>query len=665
MTVEVIPNQILREQGIASQGLSQPLAYLGVQTGGWGPQGEILTFRGFQTSTTLWNGFRIEEATPTSFQVNGGVWMSNVDRLEVLKGPSSIFYGRAEPGGTVNVLTLKPQSEFRAELNPGVSSWNGRQLTFDITGPADADKTLLYRLVVAGEQQDSWYRWGPQYRSIGIAPGLEWRITPDTTISYEGQYRRMEGMSGQPYVPIDLSTGRLVPVAPKNTLMPGNRAEFEQNRTLVSIDHKFDADWSASLRYMNNISVSPYNGSNFPYYFNFPIVRKSLEAFLFTGFNSTQQTTNAAMLDLKGRFDTYGLKHNLVAGADYYNTRFYQTAGYDFFQSTDYFNPSKPAPVPTTDFWNQKNKEFSVYAQDHVQLPWNFHLIFGGRFQSLNSQSVSDSPSLGLPYQATTYQTTAFLPRVALLWQFLPWASTYYSYSEGMGANAGMESNGRPLRPEMSRQHEIGLKGNFLDGRLSATAAVFALTKFNVASADPLNPNFNISVGEVRSTGFEFNLQGAITDIWNVLLNYSHARPYVVEGAQAGSVYTGPTIVTGQLLPYVSNNTFSVWTSVKAPWPQFAGWTVGGGVRWASAPNPADGSLIPTQPYTVAAAFASYETRIAGLKTTFQLNVDNIFNAKYMLSQGDIARQDPVFGNVLGGNWGPPRQFSFNLRMVF
>lgn len=659
MTVEVIPQKILKEQGIASQGLSQPLAFLGIQSGGWGAQGEFLTFRGFQTSTTLWNGFRIEEATPTSFQVNGGVWMENVERLEVLKGPSSTFYGRAEPGGTVNVVTRKPESELKAVVNTGISSWNGHRLAADITGAIDPGKTLLFRLNLAEEQQDSWYRWGPKYDSKGIAPALEWRVTPQTTLSYEGQYRWLDGNSGQPYVPIDPSTGNLLTVDPRDTLLPGNRAEFEQYRTMLSLNHRFDADWSASLKYMHNDADSPFNGSNFPFFFNFPVVNGTLQTFLFTGFNSTRQITDATTLDITGRFSTLGLKHTIVVGTDYYKTRFNQIGGFDFSQTTDYFHPTNPSPVAATDFWDEDKEEMSVYAQDQIELPWNWHVMLGGRYQTLSSRSVTYFPSLGPPHVLDIlYENEVFLPRAAVLWKFLPWMSSYYSYAEGMGANSGIDRTGRPLEPESSKQHEVGLKSEFFNGRLSAAAAVFELTKLNVASADPDLANFNVSVGEVRSRGVEFNLQGELSDNWNILFNVSHARPYVVTGTQAGSAFTGTAIVEGQLLPFVSNDTVSLWSSYEVPWYPLVGLTVGGGVVWTSAPNPSDGSTIHTESYTVASAFASYETEISGAKATLSLNVDNLFDERYLLSQADD-------GNVLGGNWGSPRQYRLNLRTEF
>ncbi|MEY2632154.1 MAG: hypothetical protein RIR00_808, partial [Pseudomonadota bacterium] len=155
MTVEVIPQQVLREQGQTSGGLPSVLSYLGVQSLGMKDQGDYLIFRGFSSPTTLWNGFRIEDATPGLTYANGGVWMNNVERLEVLKGPASILYGRTEPGGAVNVLTKKPQENFQGEVNAGVGSWSNYWLGADLTGALNESKTLLYRLNIATEDSDS------------------------------------------------------------------------------------------------------------------------------------------------------------------------------------------------------------------------------------------------------------------------------------------------------------------------------------------------------------------------------------------------------------------------------------------------------------------------------------------------------------------------------
>lgn len=662
VAVEVLPQQLLREQGLTSSGLTSALATLGVQTLGMGEQGEVLIFRGFSSWTTLWNGFRIEDISTNVGPINGGVWMETVDRLEVLKGPASILYGRAEPGGAVNVLTRKPQAEFQAALNAGVGSWSDRWVGADVTGPIDEGKTLLYRVNLAMEDSGSWYRWGPDYRSRGVAPALAWRITPQTTLSVEGQYRSLEGRSGQAYIPIDPATGRPLPVAPRDTLLPGGDSRFDQRRTLVSLDHRFDASWSASWRYLHNDARNPRSGFVFVLGSSFPVVDGSLETGLMVGFNQARQRTDATILDVTGHVTAFGARHTLLLGADYYDRSTEQVSGWDFSQTTDYFNPTPPAPVAGTDTWDIAGREYALYLQDQVELPGRWHLLLGLRYQGLDEHSVSDAPSLGIPAQDVRYRKDVLLPRLGLLWQPRPWLSTYYGYAENMGANTGLDFTGKPLKPEWARQHELGVKGEWWDGRLNALVALFQLTKTDLASDDPAHPGFNIGVGEVRSTGLELNVQGALTDRWNLLANYSHARPHVVKGTTAATIYSGPTIVAGQDLPYVSNHTFSAWTSYRLPGKVLAGWTVGGGFNWASAANPQDGATVKPKASQVASAFVAHERRLAGHKFVLQLNASNLFDERYLQFQGD----DVAFGgNTLGGNWGTPRQFRLSLRAEY
>lgn len=661
MTVEVIPQQVLKEQGQTSGGLPSALTYLGVQNLGMKDQGDYLIFRGFSSPTTLWNGFRIEDATPGLTYANGGVWMNNVERLEVLKGPASILYGRTEPGGVVNVLTKKPQENFQGEFNAGVGSWSNYWLGADLTGALNEGKTLLYRLNIAAEDSDSWYRYGPRSHSEGIAPALEWRVSPQTKLSFEGQYRRFEGgVNAQQYMPIDPATNQAITVNRKYTLLPGNISEFRQNRTYVALDHKFDEDWSLSWKVMHNDAQNPHYRNNLAAGgSSFPLGPGQTLLYVFEGQNRLK--TDATMLDVTGRFTTLDVKHTVLLGADHYYKRLTQLSGADFGQATDYLNPDLPAPVALTDTWSLRSREYSWYIQDQMALPGNWHLLLGGRQQSIHERNASDMPSMFSAPQDVTYRKTVFLPRFGLLWQPIPWLSTYYSYAENMGSSNGLEASGAPIKPEWSKQHEVGVKTEWLSRRLLANFAVFNLTKFNVASADLANPGFNIGVGEVRSTGYELNVQGVLTSTWNLLANYSHVRPHVITGASGAAALQPQTIVAGQDLPFVSNDTFALWTSYRLPGDALAGWTIGGGGNWASAPNSVDGATIRPKSYTVASAFASYETRLLGKMATLQLNVNNLFDKKYLLYQSDDVS---VGGNTLAGSWGTPRQFRLNLRVA-
>lgn len=664
MTIQVIPKQALQDLGLTSTGLSDVLAYQGVQTLGFAPSTEFFVFRGFTTSTSLWNGIRIEEFFTSNGPGNGGVWIDNVERVEVLKGPSSILYGRAEPGGAVNVITRKPQGEFGGEVRAGVGSWAERWLGLDITGPVDTAGTLRYRVNVADETSDSYYRNGSEYASRGIAPALAWRVSEDTTLAFEGQYRDLRSNSYQSYVPIDPGTGRPIEVDRKQTLPPDNLGKFSQQRNLLSLDHRFSDRWAVNWKVMHHEVDNPVNRQIFYNTPVFPVLPGDLltvsRAIIAS---ATDSRTQATTFDLTGKIEAFGIRHTLLAGADYYNYRYRDAVDQVFGSNaydTDYYNPTRIdfSTLSSDPFYFGYTTEIdrrasAIYLQDQMALPGNWHLLLGARYQRLEETTNY--------LTVATYKTRVVQPRVGLLWRPQPWISAYYNYSENIGAGNGFNVAGDALDPESSKQHEVGVKTEWMGGKLAASLALFDITKYDLATEDPANPGFNIGIGEVESKGYELNLQGALTENWKIMLNYTHARPVVKVGTSPTNTQQGLFLNAGDLLPYVSNRTFSALTRYRLPGEMFKGWTLGGGVQWASATNPDSGTTLPTRPYTrytIASAFASYETELGGYATTVQLNVDNLFDEEYF-------RQFGQGSDVIAGNYGEPRQARLSLRMAF
>lgn len=655
MTIEVLPKSLLEEMGMVSTGLSSAVKYSGVTTKGSGPNAEDLNYRGFATSTTLWNGFRIEDFGTTAGLTTATAWMGNVSSIEVIKGPSSILYGRAEPGGAVNVLTNRPQETFRTTLTAGIGSWSDRWLGIDSTGALNDDKTLLYRLNASEEDSNAWFRWNGKNRSQSIAPALEWRISPHTTLSYEGLYRKLGGYSTNASIPYDTATGQLATNDPNITFMPDSAISLRLNRSTLGLAHRFNENWSMSLKYMHDIAKSPranYVWAAAPV--TFPATADVLTVAVNNGWNVYDLTTDAAVLDLAGHVTTLGIKHTILLGADYYKKLGHQRGGYDWSgsQTTNFFNPAPPDwNIPQQYAYEQSARDTGIYLQDQMELPGNWHVLLGGRYQRLAEDSANDG--VADPH----YTKSDFLPRFGVLWQARPWLSAYYSYSENLGSNNGRRDfTGVLLKPEFSKQHELGLKSEWLGGRLTALLAVFDLTKYNVAIADPVHSGFSISAGEVRSTGYEFNLQGAVTDNWNILVNYNYAHPAVV-----GDIpQWGQSLTTGMTLPMVSTRTFGIWTSYRLPQEALQGWKIGGGYNWASAPTPYPVQPFPISSYKTVSAFASYDTKLVGHKTTVQLNIDNLLDEKYQYTG-----YDPINIGIWNVTWGTPRQVRLSLKTEF
>jgi len=704
--VEVVTEQVIKDMGITSQGLNKVMGALGI--GGLGVGDGALDegyfYRGFQSTTKLWNGFRIE--TLGVGILNGGTWLGNVERVDMLRGASAILYGRAEPGGAINITTKKPLGVFGGNVSAGFGNNANRWISADMGGPLNQAGTLLYRLNVDHETQDSRYRHGQSYQSTGFAPALEFRLSPQTTISLEGMLRNLKGSSNQPYIPVDPTTGKLMDVDPELTLMPGASSEFEQRRMLLGIDHRFNDNWKLAWKYMRHDTKQPFNLWSLVvgmYYPIKPVDRLTFNRWL-TGARSRQKV-DASMLELTGKFETGELKHNLLFGIDYYDTRTREDGISKCFgcENLDFFNPPafiRANELPLFTNYGQPEsayaldqKETSFYVQDQIELPNRAYVLLGGRYQRLDERSlytfgptdnggptgpdgiIDCDDGNGGPCVINDIPTelSNFLPRAAVLWQPAPAISLYYSYTENSGTSQGLDVNRKSIDPEHAIQNEIGAKFDPFDGRLLASMALFNLTKTNVITS--LNGRV-YPVGEVESKGFELSAQGAITPDWNLLMTYNYARPIVKEfgdtayqGVNAGNFqFIAPK---GSKLPYQSERTFSALTSYRLPFARLRGWRVGGSYNWFSAPINDRNSTVKSDDYQIVSAFASYDTKLVGYRTTFQLNIDNLLDEEYLLFQGDFGAAQPTidpvtgFGNYVGGNWGQERTVKLGLRVEF
>jgi iron complex outermembrane receptor protein len=435
------------------------------------------------------------------------------------------------------------------------------------------------------------------------------------------------------------------------------------SRFYLHLSHRFYSDWSASVKLFHTLTVEPvftYQYLNQAYFPPVSPNNLTVDRTVFEG--DSRNRTDAAMIDVVGHANTFGLRHTVLVGGDYYYTPLGQPMlGYTCCFSTNFFNP---APVPRdaainpppggfsfSGENNQASRDFGIYLQDQIGLPGRVHLLAGVRYQHYVETSDS-SAAIGQP--ATSMVALAdhvFTPRFGLLSRARECLSAYYSYTENFGKNSGFAFPNVPLAPENARQHEVGIKTEFYGGRLTSSLSWYQLTKFNIAAADPKHMSFNVDIGEVRNRGYEFDLQWGITANWDVITNFSFVLPYVVVGGNGYPV--------GNRLQGVPQYTFNLWTTYKFSQESLRGWKVGGGVNWrASSAYP--GTALETDAYWDTSLLAAYEHPFGGYKATLQLNVSNL------LDKTAIVNIYPVTSNNYADlNYATPREFRLSARVDF
>ncbi|MBE9157001.1 TonB-dependent siderophore receptor [Nodosilinea sp. LEGE 06152] len=606
-SIQVIPQELLRDQGVNS--LGEALRNVsGVTSGGtaFGTYDNII-LRGFRTSNFgnfRRNGLRFPHL---SDPIN-----ANIDRIEVYKGPASVLFSDIAPGGVINLITKQPLPVTFAEVGATVGSYGRYGARADVSGPLNDDASLRYRLNISYDDANS-FRDFFNYRTFFVSPVLAWDISDRTRWTFEAEYTVDNRISdvGLAIPGVDFDFIQQIPI---NRLLnePGDDFRWESLSLTSTLEHEFSDSWR--IRNVLNLNSSE---RIFRQYTNVDGIAADGQTLLRSQ-SATEQSINLyfGQVDVLGTFATGSVDHQLRFGVDY----LYQalpSVNFDgnLLPTLDLFNPvygNNSTAFTVTSSFNNPERRLGFFVQDLVDLTDNLTLLVGGRY---------DTALLQFRNRITDVLTrddtvNAFSPQLGLVYQPLDWLSLYGSYSRSFEINSGSTVAGNPFDPTFGTQYEIGAKADFLDGNLSATLALYRLTRSNVLTSDLLNPGFSIQTGEQRSQGVELTLAGQITPNWGIYGSYAYTDTQVTQDN---------TFPEGNRLPTVAPHSFSLWSKYAFD-GNLTGLSLGGGLffvgdRWDSLGN---NYQLPA--YLTADAFAAYEFE-NGLRT--QLNIKNLFNTRY------------------------------------
>lgn len=683
-SVKVVPAEVIRDQSITDlKGALENVS--GVQTAqSQSGNASFNRIRGFLTPRVFRNG--LMAVSPTNFTDFGS---SNIDRIEVSKGPDAMLYGRSDPGGLINLITKRPLDAPYHMVQQRIGQFNHYFTEWDYNDAATADGSVLYRFS-GGYMNSGGFRDFDRIERVHINPSVTWRPTQDTSFTadveyYDQDFRPNLGLTIDPFnptrpanVPISRNfAGPFTPLSNNNNIYVGSELTHRFNETftfkqrfLAGFLHHHDA-------YSSNASLAYMGGQNFGAPVNGDVLRIPFSQ----QNNSEVYGTN---FDLLGHFDVAETHHDTLVGFDYQHVhsiygnqgRFFPTNPlftvnmYDPWSSnvynsigTDFYNTQKLYDRPR---WrndrqaNLSNQE-GVYFQDHITLlDGKVHILGGGRFDWFwqgqargttgdlaesyiftHPVSINPTPS-GNPFAPGNLQynfyspsrsDSAFSPRVGLLFQPVPWASVYGSWTQAFGPNVngpvGVDAYNRPFAPGRSEQVEIGTKAEWFDGRLTTAIALYELTKTNIPTRDPAaptDPNAFVLIGAARSKGVELDVSGKILDNLSVISSFTYMDARVTKD-------TTPLPAASTLgrrligVPRFQGSFWAKWDVKEIP--QLDGLSLGMGVFFAGNRQGDDLSTFQLPGYARIDAMAAYKWQVMGRNVTAQINLRNLNNARY------------------------------------
>ncbi|WP_241093857.1 TonB-dependent siderophore receptor [Xanthomonas bonasiae] len=590
--------------------------------------------RGFLINNIQYDGIPTVVGNIVNGSGIGSLDTAFYDRVEVVRGASGLLTGTGNPSAAINLVRKRPTPEFSASASLGAGSWDTYRGTADVSTPLTQDGRIRARAVGTYQDGHSYLdRYKPQRKSFyGI---IEADLTPDTTLSL--------GLDYQDITPKGATWGGM-PL----WFSDGTQAEYSRSSSyaqdwshwdntlktaFAEIEHRFANGWNlraVANQYRTDYDAEllglvghPDRATGLGFYPNgaYPVA-------LASDGRSRQNTVDVMA---SGPFALLGRQHDLVVGA----TSSRRTASqrdiapfYAGFVPVDVYDLSQPYPRPDFAAMNwiptgTRIKQSGVYGAARFSLADPLKLIVGGRFSNYEVDDKASSNTLHYK------KTGEFTPYAGLIYDLNKTYSAYASYTGIFNPQTDYrDSKGNVLTPSKGKTKELGLKGNYLDGRLNASVAVFETKLDNAAQIvagtyTPGGAQAYKGADGTKSRGIELDLQGELARDWNVYAGIAHFTAEDGDGVRLNS--------------QLPRTTAQFFTTYRLPgaWSKL---TLGGGVRWQSriyeAPNTGTSSLGGEQrSYALASLLARYAIT---QKTSLAVNVNNVFDRRYALQKGDF-----------------------------
>jgi iron complex outermembrane receptor protein len=604
-SISVVPASVLQDLG--SSNVERALDFAGgvsKQNNFGGLTLYEYSIRGFTTSEFYKDGFSANRGYPAAPDA------ASVERIEVLKGPAASLYGRGDPGGTVNIVTKKPQREAFARLNASAGSWDRYRTALDVNTPLDEQGDLLTRVNLAVEDNNS-FRDHVEASRVFVAPSFSWQLDPDTSLLVETEFVRHTSTFDRGIVAPDNKWSGVS----RSTFLgePDDDIDNDNNMIQVALDHQLDDFWS--LRLASHYKQGEMQG--------FASESRPLNADGRTVNRRYRERDNAwhdsiTQLELRGRFDAMGLEHEVLVGTEYENYRKQERvttiAGSPY--AIDIYHPVYGQPKPDgarsgTDFYEHIESR-ALNLQDQIVFTDKLRGMIGARYEHFDQHTDDYARNA-----SSSQRHEAFTQRAGLLYQLTPQVGLFANASTSFKPNNGLDAAGKSFDPEEGIGYEAGIKSELFDDRLSTTLAAFHIEKENVLALDP-GTDTSRAVGKARSQGIDMQFTGQLSDAIRVIGAYAYIDAEVTKGDR--------TVPTGSRILGVARHSGSLLSVYEFQEGALRGSDVGMAWTYVGDRSGESGKDFELPAYQTVDLLAHYK---ANDKLTLGLNLNNVFDEKY------------------------------------
>ncbi|AMG39388.2 TonB-dependent siderophore receptor [Achromobacter xylosoxidans] len=603
-SVSVIGREEMEARGVLD--VMDAIQYTpGVAVNTYGPDNrgwEYISLRGFSTyNVSMRDGLAQTPSGVTYYSTEP----YGLERIEVLRGPSSMTFGQSDAGGLLNRVSKLPNGERIREVEVQYGSFERKQLAFDLGDAFGAGDALSYRLVgvaLDSDDQDK-YPTGDKInrKRLYLAPSLRWQPSAATSLTLLGEYIKDKSGEDPYYFAKDY---KLTDVKMGD---PGfSRINREQSSIGYQFEHRFNDAWT----FRQNFRYSHLSLDRRVVWTD--EVNEDVTAITRVA-RSWDDPLSQSVLDtqMQGKLRLAGAEHTVLFGVDWNDQRAKANRYIGPAPGLDLLNPVYGVPIPTpTDplaNYRQTIRQAGLYLQDQIKLDDHWIVTLGGR-----QDRVTSTTDDRLNGTYTRVRDSAFSGRAGLTYVADNGVAPYVSYSESFLPSSGVDGDGNPFKPSRGKQVEVGVKYQPVGSRSLYTLAVFDLNKTNIVSYNPIT-NEQRQIGKQRARGIEFEAKGELARGLNVAASYTWLDITVRN--------SGDALEVGKIPIGIPKQTAALWLDYTLA----EGLGVGGGLRYIGRRQDDEHNTTSRPGVTLADAVVHYEKgpwRLA-------LNATNLFNRDY------------------------------------